>query len=281
MDLLAICGSITADLLGYGPRLPRPGESVLGRRFLVAPGGKGANQAVAAARAGARVRLAGARGDDAHGELCAAALAADGVELSAVAVHAGVTTGVALICVDGAGENQILAIPGANALVAPPAPCGAAVWLCQGEIPTEAVAGVLSAARADGALSICNPSPVNAIDPALVGRFDLVVVNELEHEALRGHLPERVVLTRGARGAVLLPSGEELPALPARAVDTTGAGDALTGVLAGGLASGMAIEAALRLAIAAAGISVEREGCQPSYPTRAEVERRLQLSTAP
>ncbi|WP_438027074.1 PfkB family carbohydrate kinase [Sorangium sp. So ce233] len=275
MGLLAICGSITADLIGYGPRLPRPGESVLGRAFLVAPGGKGANQAVAAARAGARVRLAGARGDDAHGELCAAALAADGVELSAVVVHRGATTGVALICVDASGENQILAIPGANALVAPPAPCGAAVWLCQGEIPTEAIDGVLSAARADGALSICNPSPVNAIDPSLVGRFDLAVVNELEHEALRGHLPERVVLTRGARGAVLLPSGEELPALPARAVDTTGAGDALAGVLAGGLASGMAIEDALRLAIAAAGISVEREGCQPSYPTRAEIERRL------
>ncbi|WP_437781548.1 PfkB family carbohydrate kinase [Sorangium sp. So ce1097] len=281
MGLLAICGSITADLIGYGPKLPRPGESVLGRSFLVAPGGKGANQAVAAARAGARVRLAGARGDDAHGELCAAALAADGVELSAVAVHRGATTGVALICVDAAGENQILAIPGANALVAPPAPCGASVWLCQGEIPTEAVDGVLKAARADGALSICNPSPVNAIDPALVARFDLAIVNELEHEALRGHLPGRVVLTRGARGAVLLPSGEEFPALPARAIDTTGAGDALAGVLAGGLAAGMAIEDALRLAIAAAAISVEREGCQPSYPTRAEVERRLRSPSAP
>ncbi|AUX20214.1 ribokinase [Sorangium cellulosum] len=281
MGLLAICGSITADLIGYGPRLPRPGESVLGRRFLTAPGGKGANQAVAAARMGARVRLVGARGDDAHGALCAAALAADGVDQSAVVVHRGVTTGVALICVDEAGENQILALPGANALVAPPSPCGASVWLCQGEIPTEAVAGVLSAARADGALSICNPSPVNAIDPALVGQFDLAVVNELEHEALRGRLPERVVLTRGARGAVMLPSGEALPALPARAVDTTGAGDALTGVLAAGLAAGMELGAALRRAIAAAGLSVEREGCQPSYPTRAEVERRLDAARSP
>ncbi len=271
-----MCGSITADILGYGARLPRPGESVLGRRLLVAPGGKGANQAVAAARLGAAVRMFGARGDDAHGELCAAALARDGVDLSSVVVHAGTATGVALICVDDAGDNQILALPGANALAAPPSPCGASVWLCQGEIPGEAVAGTLAAARADGALAICNPSPVHAIDAELVQRFDLAIVNELEHEALRGHLPERVVLTRGARGVVLLPSGEELPAAAARVVDTTGAGDAFAGALAAGIVSGMAIGAALRFATVVAAISVEREGCQPSYPSRDEVERRVE-----
>lgn len=247
---------------------------MLGRHFLVAPGGKGANQAVAAARLGAPVRLVGARGDDPYGELCAAALARDGIDLTAVVVHAGTPTGVALICVDDAGNNQILALPGANALVAPPSPCGAAVWLCQGEIPAAAVEGTLAAARADGALAICNPSPINAIDPELVGRFDLAVVNELEHDALRGHLPARVVLTRGARGALLLPSGEEIPAIAARVVDTTGAGDAFAGALAAGLAGGMDLTAALRLAAVAAGLSVEREGCQPSYPSRADVERR-------
>jgi ribokinase len=273
--IVAVCGSITVDILGYGPRLPRTGESVLGHRLLVAPGGKGANQAVAAARLGATVRLSGARGDDAHGELCAAALGRDGVDLSAVAVHAGTATGVALVCVDDAGNNQILALPGANALAAPPAPCGAAVWLCQGEIPPAALAGTLAAARADGALAICNPSPVHAVDPDLVARFDLAIVNELEHEALRGHLPGRVVLTCGARGAVLLPSGEEFPAMAARVLDTTGAGDAFAGALAAGLVSGMAMEAALRRAIVVAGISVEREGCQPSYPTLEEVGRRL------
>jgi ribokinase len=272
--LVAVCGSITADVIGYGPRLPRSGESVLGHRLLIASGGKGANQAVAAARLGAAVRLVGARGDDAHGELCAAALTGDGIDLTAVVVHVGTPTGVALICVDDAGDNQILALPGANALVASPAACGASVWLCQGEIPTAAVAGTLAAARVDGALSICNPSPVNAIDPDLVKRFDLAVVNELEHDALAGHLPGRVVLTRGAQGAVLLPSGEEFPATAARVVDTTGAGDAFAGALAAGLAGGMQIEAALRLATVVAGISVEREGCQPSYPTRAEVDRR-------
>jgi ribokinase len=271
---VAVCGSITADILGYCERLPRPGESVLGRRLLVAPGGKGANQAVAAARMGAGVRLVGARGDDAHGELCAAALARDGIDLAGVVVHAGVPTGVALICVDDAGNNQVLALLGANALAAPPSPCGAVVWLCQGEIPKEAILGTLAAARADGALAICNPSPIHAIDADLVARFDLAIVNELEHEALAGHLPPRVIVTRGVRGAVLLPSGEEIPAIPARAIDTTGAGDAFAGALAAGLAEGKEMSAALRLAAVAAGISVEREGCQPSYPSRAEVERR-------
>ncbi len=271
---VAVCGSITADILGYGERLPRPGESVLGRRVLVAPGGKGANQAVAAARMGASVRLWGARGDDANGALCAEALARDGIDLGAVHVHAGVPTGVALICVDDAGDNQVMALLGANALAAPPSPSGAAVWLCQGEIPNEAILGTLAAARADGALAIVNPSPIHAIDANLVARFDLAIVNELEHDALAGHLPARVILTRGARGAVLLPSGEEVPAIAARAIDTTGAGDAFAGALAAGLAEGMQMTAALRLAAVAAGISVEREGCQPSYPTRAEVERR-------
>lgn len=272
--LVAVCGSITADVIGYGPRLPRPGESVLGHRLLIAPGGKGANQAVAAARFGAPVRLAGARGADANGEMLAAALAKDGVDISAVAVRAGVPTGVALICVDAAGNNQILALPGANATVTPPAPCGAAVWLCQGEIPSEAIVGTLAAARADGALAIVNPSPVNAIDPDLVRRFDLAIVNELEHEALRDHLPNRVVLTRGADGAVLLPEGEVFPAIGAKVLDTTGAGDAFAGALAAGIAERMDTTAAIARAIVAAGISVEREGCQPSYPTRAEVEKR-------
>jgi ribokinase len=146
--------------------------------------------------------------------------------------------------------------------------------MCQGEIPNEAVLGTLEAARADGALAIVNPSPIHAIDPDLVARFDLAIVNELEHDALAGRLPPRVIVTRGARGAVLLPSGEQVPAIVARAVDTTGAGDAFAGALAAGLAEGMAMPAALRLATVAAGISVEREGCQPSYPSRAEVERR-------
>ena len=162
--LIAVAGSVTVDILGYGARLPRPGESVLGRRLLIAPGGKGANQAVAAARLGATVRLSGARGDDAHGELCAAALARDGVDLSAVAVHPGAETGVALICVDDAGDNQILALPGANALAAPPPPCGAALWLCRGrDLPGGRGRGARGGPGGLRAGRRADPSPVHAI----------------------------------------------------------------------------------------------------------------------
>jgi ribokinase len=273
--ILGVCGSISADVIGYGPRLPVAGETLQGSELLIASGGKGANQAVAAARLGASVRLTGARGADAFGELCAAALAADGVALDRVAVHDDTHTGVALICVGEDGENQILALPGANGRCLPPEPCGARVWLCQAEVPDSANAGVLAAAQQDGALSVINPSPTHAIDRELLARFDLAVVNEAEAKALEGFLPEARVVTLGAAGALLLPEGDELPGLDVTAIDTTGAGDALCGTFAGGLAAGLPRRQALARAIVAAGISVERRGCQPSYATRTEVERRL------
>jgi ribokinase len=272
--LVAVCGSISADMIGYAPRLPRPGESVLGDRFLLAPGGKGANVAVAAARLGARVRFFGARGDDHFGAFIGEALGGEGVDTSSLAVIPGVHSGVALIAVDAEGENQILALPGANALAGAPDQCGAAVWFCPGEIPRVAHEGTLAAARADGATAVVNPSPPNAIDPDIVARFDIAIVNETELDAFAGHLPPRVVLTRGVHGAVLLPEGSELPSVPARAVDTTGAGDAFAGGLCAGLASGAALEQAVQLAIVTAAISVERQGCQPAYPRRDEVSER-------
>ena len=138
-------------------------------------------------------------------------------------------SGVALIAVDAQGENQILALPGANGLAGAPDPCGAAVWFCPGEVPRAAHEGTVAAARADGATAIVNPSPANAIDPEVVGQFDIAIVNETELHTFAGHLPARVVLTRGAAGAVLLPRGTELPAVPARSVDTTGAGRRIRG----------------------------------------------------
>jgi ribokinase len=272
--LVAVCGSISADMMGYAPRLPRPGESVLGDRFLLSPGGKGANVAVAAARLGSRVRFFGARGDDRFGEFIGAALADEGVDVTSLAVTPGVHSGVALIAVDAAGENQILALPGANALTGAPEACGAAVWFCPGEVPRAAHEGTIAAARADGATAIVNPSPANGIDQDLVGLFDIAIVNETELHTFAGHLPARVVLTRGAAGAVLLPRGTEIAAMQARAVDTTGAGDAFAGAVCAGIAAGAPLEQAVRLALVTAAISVERPGCQPSYPRRDEVAGR-------
>jgi ribokinase len=272
--LFAVCGSISADMIGYAPRLPGPGESVLGDRFLLAPGGKGANVAVAAARLGAQVRFFGARGDDQFGEFIGGALADEGVDISSLAVIAGMHSGVALIAVDAQAENQILALPGANGLASAPGPCGAAVWFCPGEIPRVAQDGTLTAARADRAIAVVNPSPPNAFDADLLAGFDIAIVNETELGAFEGHLPSRVVLTRGAHGATLLPEGTELAAVPARAVDTTGAGDAFAGGLCAGLAAGASLEAAVQLALVTAAISVERDGCQPSYARRDEVAER-------
>jgi ribokinase len=272
---VGVCGSVNMDVFGYAARLPAPGQTVLGSRLAYSPGGKGANQAVAARRMGAQVRFAGACGRDAFGEQVVAALAADGVDLSGLR-RVDADTGVALIVVDQEGENQIVALPGANAGVNAPSPQPAVdVWVTQGEIPLDAVAGVLAAARATGATALVTPSPAGRLPAELVAEFDVAVVNETELDALGGHHPPAVVLTLGPRGARILPGGPELPALPARVVDTTGAGDCLTGAVAAVLAEGRPLEEAVRLGLAAASICVEREGCQPAMPSRAEVERKL------
>jgi ribokinase len=275
MGTVGVCGSVNMDVFGYVERLPAPGETLLGSRLAYAPGGKGANQAVAAARLGADVRFVGACGDDRFGATLAAALAEDGIDLAGLRRHAD-PTGVALILVAADGENQIVVLPGANDRAEPPAPDpDVAVWLTQAEVPLAAVEGTLQAARETGALAIVNPSPSGRLAPALVRRFDVAVVNETELAALGSALPPAVVLTLGAAGARILPDGPSLAALPARVVDTTGAGDSLAGALAAGLAEGRPLADALRLGLAAASLCVERRGCQPAMPVRAEVEARL------
>jgi ribokinase len=262
------------DVFGYVERLPQPGETLIGSRAAHAPGGKGANQAVAAARAGAPVRFFGACGRDADGDRVLAALSGAGVETAGVA-RLDDATGLALILVDDGGENVIVAVPGANARVPPPPAIDAAVWLTQGEVPPEAVEGTLAAARAGGATAIVNPAPAGRLPASLVARFDIAVVNETELAALAGAHPRDVVLTLGRRGARLLPSGTELPPFPADAVDTTGAGDALIGAMAAALAEDRPLADAVRFGMAAAAVSVERPGAQPAMPDRAEIERRL------
>jgi len=272
---IVVVGSLNMDFVVRVEHLPAPGETVLGERLAYAPGGKGANQAVAARRMGADVRFAGACGRDEFGDRLSAALAADGIDLAGLRRVDG-ETGVALIVVDDAGENQIVALYGANHQATPPDPEPAVdVWVTQGEVPPDTVAGVLAAARATGATALVTPSPAGRLDAELVSRFDVAIVNETELAALGDRRPPALVLTLGARGARILPDGPELPALPARVVDTTGAGDCLTGATAAGLAEGRTLVDAVRLGLAAAAICVERHGCQPAMPTRAEVELRL------
>lgn len=263
------------DVFGYVPRLPAPGETLRGTRLAYAPGGKGANQAVAAARAGATVRFISACGGDDFGDELTAALEQDGIDIENVRRVEG-ATGVAIILVDDDGENQIVVIPGANDAVAAPQPDDRVdVWLVQAEVPPDAVAGTLAAARATGAAALVNPSPAGRIAPDVVARFDVAIVNETELDALGEARPARIVLTLGARGVRILPDGPELAAIPADVVDTTGAGDALAGVTAAALAEGRPLEEAVEWGIAAASLSVERRGCQPAMPPREEIEMRL------
>ena len=224
MACVGVCGSVNMDVFGYVPRLPSPGETLRGTRLAYAPGGKGANQAVAAARVGAAVRFTSACGRDDFGDELTAALEGDGVDLTGVR-RVDLPTGVAIILVDDAGENQIAVIPGANdAVEAPAADPEVDVWLVQAEVPIEAVEGTLAAARATGATAVVNPSPAGRIPPALVARYDIAIVNETELEALGDEHPPHVVLTLGSRGVRILPEDIALPAIPARVVDTTGAG---------------------------------------------------------
>ncbi|MGZ4481650.1 MAG: ribokinase [Gaiellales bacterium] len=275
MPDVVVCGSLNMDIFGYVDRLPQPGETLIGTDLRYAPGGKGANQAVAAARLGADVAFVGARGLDAFGEPATACLREAGVDLRGLRVVPD-ATGVAMILVDSAGENQIAVLSGANQRVSPP-PEGleAEVWVTQAEVPVQAVEGLLASARRCGGIAIVNPAPAGRLPAELVREFDIAVVNQLELEALAGAHPPAVVVTLGGSGARLLPDGHALAAYPARAVDTTGAGDALVGGLAAGLAEGLDLADAVRLGMAAAAVCVERAGCQPAMPLRADVEARM------
>ena len=259
---LTVVGSANLDLTAHVERLPRPGETVTDARFARAPGGKGANQAVAAARLGADVRFLGAVGEDTFAEPALEGLRQAGVELE---VEAGGETGIALIVVAADGENQIVVVPGANATVDA---VGDGNVLCQLEIPVKTVR-----ANAGAADWFClNAAPAKAIDV----EPDLLVVNRYEHEVnSRGKL---VALTLGEDGAVLLENGTEVArATPprVRAVDGTAAGDAFTACLVVSHLEGRDWEEALRRACAAGAIAATRRGAQPSLPTATEVEAIL------
>jgi ribokinase len=265
---LTVVGSVNLDLVARCERLPRAGETLTDATFARHPGGKGANQAVAAARLGAQVRFVAAVGDDPFAEEALAGLREAGVE---TALERGGATGVALILVDAEGENVIVVAPGANGELSNPEASGAV--LCQLEIPVEAVE-----AAADGAERFfLNAAPARPLPAELVRAAELVVVNRYELETLP-ETPGLTALTLGEEGAVLLENGNEVARAAAprvRAVDGTAAGDAFTACLVVSLLEKRDREEALRRACAAGAISASRAGAQPSLPTRDEVDAML------
>ena len=266
---LTVVGSVNLDLVARCPRLPRPGETVTDASFERHPGGKGANQAVAAARLGARVRFVGCVGDDELADEALSGLREAGVELDVSRVNA--PTGVALIYVDAAGETEIVVAPGGNALLSAVRVGGAV--LCQLEIPTSAV----ESAAEQASSFYLNAAPVRAVPRYVVQRAELVVVNRYELEELP-ETPGLTAMTLGAEGAVLLEGGEEVararpPAVDA--VDGTAAGDAFTACLVVSLLEGRARGEALARACAAGALAASRPGAQPSLPTHEEVDAIL------
>ena len=284
--MIAAFGSINADVIVPLPALPRPGETVLGGDYAVLPGGKGANQALAARRAGAEVAMIGAVGDDAFAAAALELLRRDGVDLALVRRVAR-PTGCALIMVGGDGENLIAVAPGANAAVeaaqVPDALLGpGTVVLAQMEVPPAETAALVRRARARGAASVLNLAPAGPFDPDALAALDLLVVNAGEAaaldeapETLARRLRRGLVVTRGATGATafLTAGGRiEVPALAMSPVDTTGAGDTFAGVLAAGLDAGLPLDGALRRASAAAGLACLALGAQSAMPDRAAID---------
>jgi ribokinase len=265
---LTVVGSVNLDLVARCERLPRPGETVTGANFSRHPGGKGANQAVAAARLGASVAFVGSVGEDEFAEQALAGLREAAVE---TALRRGGATGVALILVDDQGENQIVVAPGANAELRAVEVSGAV--LCQLEIPIAAV----EAAAAGASRFFLNAAPARPLPAEVVRAAELVIVNRYELEAL-SETPQLVALTLGEEGAALLEEGKEVARARAprvRAVDGTAAGDAFTACLVVAYLSGLELDQALRRACAAGAIAASRPGAQPSLPTSLEVDEIL------
>jgi len=273
---ITVVGSINVDLVARLDRLPQPGETVTDASLTYVPGGKGAKQAVAAARLGAHVRMNGCVGSDRLATLARSGLAEAGVDQSEVFHVGSPDTGIALILVDASGETQIVVVPGANTSFEPSDVVlgDADGVLCQLEIPVETVA---AAALETKGFFCLNAAPAKPVPAEVLRRADLVVVNHYELDALP-EAPRLTALTLGAEGAVLLEDGEEVArARPPKieAVDGTAAGDAFTACLVVSLLEGRDRQQALERACAAGALAASREGAQPSLPTSGEVDAIL------
>jgi len=287
---IVVVGSANMDLVGLAERLPAPGETVLGDDFVMTPGGKGANQAIAAVRAGGRCTLLAAIGSDSFGVTINARLTASGVDTTHLRTSYGVS-GVAVIMVDHHGENSILVSPGANRSFVDLSDSEATVvadgdvLLCQQEIPADTVIAAARAARAGGTRVVLNAAPARELSPDLLELVDLLVVNEGEAKALTGSADQdmdallamvpRVVLTLGSAGAWYADRegrSERVPPFPVEVHDTTAAGDAFTGALAVAWGEGRDLVDAVRWACAAGAACVRRVGAYPSLPNRADID---------
>lgn len=272
---VVVVGSVNLDLVARVPRLPAGGDTVGATGFELVPGGKGANQALAARRLGAEVTLVAAVGTDDAAGTALALLGADGVDLDRVRRVPG-PTGIAMITVDDAGENTIVVVPGANAglTVGPDDLAGADAVLCQLEVPVGTVVAAARYAPAT-ALFCLNPAPAGPVPAEVLDRADLVVANRAEHAAVPGlDRAALLAVTAGAAGAVLRAGGREVAtATPPRvtAVDGTAAGDAFVGALVVGLLAGLDRQPALERACAAGAVAASRAGAQPSLPRPADL----------
>ncbi|MDQ0796918.1 ribokinase [Streptomyces sp. B1I3] len=292
MTAIAVLGSTNMDLVAYVPRAPGRGETVTGREFRTVPGGKGANQAVAAARAGGDVVMIGAVGTDEYGSRLRANLEHAGVDTDLLHTAAG-PSGTAHIVVDDEGTNAIVVIPGANGTVTGLGPgenaavAAADLLLLQLELPLSAVTEAARSARARGVRTILTPSPVQPLPSGLLDCVDLLVPNEHEAAALTGcedpyaaartlllQVPQ-VVITLGRKGCLYAARGGEpvlFPAPEVTAVDTTGAGDTFVGTLAVALGEGRSVPEALAWASSAAALCVQKPGASTSMPYRSEID---------
>jgi ribokinase len=278
--MITVIGSVNLDLVASGAPLPHPGETVTGARLARYPGGKGANQALAAARLGQTVRLVAAVGDDDMAEEALKLLRAGGVDLSATRSLNGETTGVALIAVSPEGENLIVVCPGANNALTTSDVEDEVIGNMMGvlEVP---VPVLLAAARKASGLVALNLAPALPVPDALLAEAGLLVVNETE-AAFYGaalHAPgRRVAISLGSEGAELWLGGEKIASAKppkVRVVDTVGAGDTFFAALTTALIEGLPDAEALTFAVAAGAAACTKPGAQPSLPTRAEVEALL------
>ena len=294
---IVVVGSANTDMVVKTERIPGPGETVIGGEFVMAAGGKGANQAVAAARLGAEVTLVGCLGHDVFGDQAIAGYQQEGIDTSYVVRDAEAASGVALIFVDAQGENSIAVASGANARLTPAdveqaqaVIAAADVLLVQLEVPLPAVQRAIQLAHDAGVCVILNPAPAKRIDPDLLAQVDIATPNEHEIRVVVGEQEQQaaiermlaagtktVLVTLGSEGALWASRDgqQNVPAFAVQAIDTTAAGDAFNGGLACALGRGLAMAEAICYASAVAALAVTRLGAQPSLPRGSEVDAFL------